>query len=210
MILETYCCGPCDTNSYLVGDPSSKKAFVVDTSEGSALPIKKSLEKQGLVLDRIFLTHSHQDHIADAKKLCSLTKAPLFVHILDAPNLENPGADGLPIFMKTDPVTPNGFIKEGDVISIGSFEIHVMETPGHSPGGICLYLPKDGIIFSGDTLFRGTMGRIDFPTSNATGMWSSLKRLASLPGNVKVFPGHGDPTSVREESWMAKAEEKFS
>lgn len=210
MILETFCCGPCETNSYLVACPITRKAFVVDASQGSAPFIQKALQKQSLTLEKIFLTHSHWDHIADAKKISSLTNAPLLIHKLDAPNLIHPGEDGLPLFFSIEGTLPNDFLKEGDTYTVGELTIHVIHTPGHSPGGVSLYLPKEEVLFSGDTLFQGTMGRIDFPTSKAADMWASLQRLAKLPPYTKVFPGHGNPTSIKNEPWMTQAQKKFT
>lgn len=210
MILETFCLGPCATNSYLVACPVTHKAFVVDASQGSAPLIQKALQRQNLVLEKIFLTHSHWDHIADAKKLSTLTHAPLLIHELDAPNLIHPGKDGLPLFFAIEGIAPSDYLKEGDILTVGKLTIHILHTPGHSPGGICLYLPKEELLFSGDTLFQGTMGRIDFPTSKAEDMWRSLKKLAELPPLTKVFPGHGDPTSIGNEPWITHAQKKFT
>lgn len=210
MILETFCLGPCDTNTYLVACPVTKKAFVVDASQGSAPLIQKALQKHHLTLEKIILTHSHWDHTADAKAMKTLAKVPLLVHKLDAPNLISPGKDGLPLFIPIDGVEPDDYLEEGDTLSVGNLTIKVIHTPGHSPGCICLYLEKEGVLFSGDTLFQGTMGRIDFPTSKANDMWKSLQRLAKLPGSTKVFPGHGDPTSIDKESWITRAQEKFT
>ncbi|MBS0628483.1 MAG: MBL fold metallo-hydrolase, partial [Verrucomicrobia bacterium] len=120
MILKTFCCGPCQTNSYLVACPITHKAFVVDASQGSAPLIQRSLEKENLILENIFLTHSHWDHIADAKALKELTKAPLFVHKSDAPNLLHPGEDGLPLFFPIEGTKPDGFLEDGDIFNIGN------------------------------------------------------------------------------------------
>ncbi|MBS0627933.1 MAG: MBL fold metallo-hydrolase, partial [Verrucomicrobia bacterium] len=100
--------------------------------------------------------------------------------------------------------------EDGDIFNIGNLEIQVIFTPGHSPGCLCLYLQSERTLFSGDTLFQGTMGRIDFPSSNPEDMWRSLQKLSNLPSSVKVFPGHGNPTSIGAESWIAHAQKKFS
>ncbi len=210
MILETFCCGPCQTNSYLAACPITHKAFVVDASQGSAPLIQEALKNRKLTLEKIFLTHSHWDHIADAKKLSSLTQAPLLIHRLDTPNLIQPGKDGLPLFFPIEGVEPQEFLEEGSIFTVGELTIQILHTPGHSPGGVCLYLPKENLLFSGDTLFRGTMGRIDFPTSKAEDMWKSLEKLSKLPSYIKVLPGHGDPTSIGKESWMTEAKKKFT
>ncbi len=88
--------------------------------------------------------------------------------------------------------------------------IKVIHTPGHSPGGVCFYLPSEKILFSGDTLFRGTIGNLSLPTARPDLMWDSLKKLAALPPETKVYPGHGGPTTISAEKWIAHAKGKFN
>lgn len=210
MILETFPSGPFETNTYIIGCPLTSKAFVVDVPPQSAKGILEILKKTGLSLDKILLTHSHWDHISDVSILKKATGAEVLVHPLDADNLQKPGSDKLPMFFSFEGITPDGFLKEGDVITVGSIEIEVLFTPGHTPGGVSFYLPKEKTLFSGDTLFKGTMGRVDFPTSSPKLMWASLKKLSDLPKDTKVFPGHGAATLIGKESWIATAEERFN
>lgn len=209
MILETYTSGPCETNTYVVGCPVTHKAFVVDAPPESLQWILKTVKTKGLVVEKIFLTHSHWDHIADAGALKDETNAQILVHPLDVDNLQNPGADGLPIFFPIQGALPDLLLEEGDVIRVGTLSVQVLCTPGHSPGGVCLYLQENNVLFSGDTVFAGTMGRIDFPTSSPKDMWTSLLRLSKLPKDVKVYPGHGHPTLIGKETWMETAQKRF-
>ncbi len=210
MIFETFTAGPCETNAYLVACPNTHKAFVVDVPPDSGKAILAKAKALGVVIEKILLTHSHWDHIGDVAFLQEATKAAVLVDALDAPNLRSPGADQLPLYFAIKGIEPDDFLQEGKSLEIGNFSISVIKTPGHTPGGVCFYLEKQGVLFSGDTLFQGTMGRIDFPTSNAKSMWTSLTRLSMLPKNTRVFPGHGEETTIGQENWITHAKEKFN
>ncbi len=203
-MIQTFTSGPVDTNSYLLQCPITRKAAIIDAPQGVSAIILKAVQEQGVTVATIFITHSHWDHIADCLQLKKMLNVPLYVHKNDAPNLKHPGSDRLPLFFPIEGVTADGFLKEGDIFHVGKLEVHVIETPGHSPGGICLWLPKEKILFSGDTLFHGTMGRVDFPTSSPLEMKASLKKLSQLPRETKVYPGHGPATTIGKESWISK------
>ncbi len=101
-------------------------------------------------------------------------------------------------------------LEEGDRISIGEIAFTVISTPGHSPGCVCFYCEKEHILFSGDTLFKGTIGNLTFPTSVPDEMWPSLDKLAALPPETKVYPGHGPSTTIGDESWLPRARKLFT
>ena len=132
--------------------------------------------------------------MAEVALLKQSVHAPVYVHKGDAENLETPGADKLPLHFPVTGVKADGFLTDGQEMSVGNLKIQVIHTPGHTPGGVCFYLPKEKVLISGDTLFRGTIGNVSFPTARADLMWVSLKKLAALPQDVKVYPGHGGPT----------------
>jgi hydroxyacylglutathione hydrolase len=199
MLIKTFTAGPVDTNCYLVGCPKTHQAAVIDAPQGVA---SKLLHEKELKIKMIFITHSHWDHIADAAKLKETFQAPLYVHPYDAENLKRPGADKLPLFFSIDGVEADGFLEEGEVFFIGNLKLQVIETPGHSPGGVCLWFPEEKVLFSGDTLFKGSMGRVDFPFSSPSQMRESLKKLSDLPPDTKVYPGHGPSTTIAAESWI--------
>ena len=113
-------------------------------------------------------------------------------------------------WMAIDGVEPAGLLKEGDTFFIGESHWKVLHTPGHTPGGICLYCEDEQLLISGDTLFKGCMGRLDIPTGEPARMWASLKKLSTLPKETEVFPGHGWPTTIGQENWLANAEQIFS
>ncbi|MDE3045459.1 MAG: MBL fold metallo-hydrolase [Verrucomicrobiota bacterium] len=210
MIIEKFSCGPLDTNAVLVGCKATGCAAVIDPSAGSAELILKELEARGLKLEKILLTHSHWDHIADVHSLKKKTGAKVYVHSLDAGNLEQPGSDGIPLFFSIQGETADSFLEEGMAVEVGELSLRVIHSPGHSPGSVCFYLPEQKILFSGDTLFRGSIGNLHLPTAQPLKMWGSLRKLAALPSETRVIPGHGCDTTLGEESWLIRAEELFS
>lgn len=210
MILEVFPSGPLDTNLILLGCPDTKKAALIDAPQDSLSVLLPRIEKLGLTIEMLLLTHTHWDHTAEAALFKKTFNVPIFVHSFDAPNLEKPGSDQLPLFFAIKAVKPDGFLTEGQTLWVGNLELKVIHTPGHTPGGVCFYLEKEQLLISGDTLFRGSMGRIDFPQSNADQMWESLKKLAKLPEDTVVIPGHGEKTSIQKEAfWMADAKRRF-
>ena len=205
-IIKTFTAGPLDTNCYLVGCKESREAAVIDAPQGVASSVIKAVQHDQLTVKMILITHSHWDHIADAAQLKEKLGVPLYINSFDKNNLEEPGSDGLPLFFSIDGVKPDHFFKQGDQLQIGHLQLEVIETPGHTPGGVCFWFAKEKVLFSGDTLFQGSMGNISFPTSNPPDMWESLKKLAKLPPETKVYPGHGPPTTIAKEAWIVRAQ----
>ncbi len=210
MILDCFCSGPADTNLYLLGCPETKRAVVIDAPFKSTDWVLRRSRELSLNVEKILLTHSHWDHTADLARLKNALNAPVYVHREDAGNVEDPGSDRLPLFFEIEGVIPEDYLEDGQVLTVGTLSIHVIHTPGHSPGGVCFYLPKEKMLFSGDTLFQGTIGRLDLPTNRRALMWKSLKDLAELPPETRVFPGHGEETTIGAEKWIIHAEERFN
>lgn len=202
--------GPLQTNAILLGCASKKVGAIIDPSQGSAGPILAKAEELGLKIEKILLTHSHWDHFVDAHALKEKTGAPLYVHFLDAKNVEHPGSDGLPLFFPIHAVTVDHFLKEGQIIELGDLRIEVIHSPGHSPGGVCFYLKAQNLLISGDTLFQGSIGNLQLPTAAPNQMWASLEKLSKLPPETRVIPGHGGETTIGRENWLARASEIFS
>ena len=203
MIVEKFPAGPLNTNSYLIACKKTSQAAIIDPALGSFDPLMEIIQKQNLVLEKILLTHSHLDHFADAHLFLSSTKALLFVHELDRLNVENPGSDGLGLFMPVKPAKVAGLLHALDKITIGTFQAIVLHTPGHSPGSVCFYFPNQNLIFSGDTLFKGSFGNLSFPGCCKKDMNQSLANLKKLPKQTLVYPGHGDNTTIGNESWLS-------
>ncbi len=209
MFIQPFASGPVATNAYVVACKSSGKAAIIDPSPGSFESIKLFLKNNTYLPEKILITHSHWDHIADVSKFKREYAIPVWIHALDAPNLANPGADGLQVRIPIEGVAADYLFKEGDTFSIGEIEFDVIHTPGHSPGGVCFYSAQNKVLISGDTLFRGSFGILSLPTAQPDLMWQSLARLWLLPKDTTVYPGHGPYTTIGRESWLPEAK-KFS
>jgi hydroxyacylglutathione hydrolase len=209
MLIQIFPSGPFSTNAYVVACSATKQAAIIDPAPDSADAIIHYLAENGLTPVKILLTHSHWDHIADVNLLKQRFHVPTYIHPLDVPNLEEPGSDLLPCWIPVQGTKPDGMLEEGSSVSIGELLFQVIHTPGHSPGSICFYDAKNHILLSGDTLFKGTIGNLSFPTSQPDLMWTSLAKLAKLPSQTNVYPGHGPKTTIGAESWLPYAQEMF-
>lgn len=201
--------GPYATNAYLVGCKQTQKAAVIDPAMGSSSRLIEGAKERGWTLEKILLTHSHWDHFVDAKALQKELGLPLYVHARDRENVEHPGSDAVESPVPIEAAQVEGVFADGDRISVGTLEFEVIHTPGHCLGAVCFYEASQGVLFSGDTLFRGSMGAVALPTAEPEKMWVSLKRLAALPPETRVYPGHGGETTIGREDWMARAQEYF-
>lgn len=207
--VESFPSGPFETNAYVVSCPETKECALIDPAPDSAAALAEFIAQHNLKPKWIVLTHSHWDHIADTAALKNLYGVPVCIHPLDRGNLENPGSDGLPCWISIQGVTPDKLLAEGDTISVGNLKFRVIYTPGHTPGGICLYEPEAQTLLSGDTLFKGSIGNLSFATARPKEMWTSLDKLALLPPATRVFPGHGPSTSIGKETWLPHARDYF-
>ncbi len=203
MIIEKVVAGPLETNAYLLGCEQTKKGIVIDPGKGSTERLLLLIKKHDLVIEGIYLTHSHFDHIADVARLKKEKGWPVYIHKEDAGNLKDPGSDGIPNMFGLEGVMPDGYLEDGEERNLGNMQFLVIHTPGHSFGGVCFYFVKEKALISGDTLFRGTYGRTDLPTSSPEKMKASLEIIRCLPDDVNVYPGHGGPTTIgREKKWL--------
>lgn len=210
MFIQTFPSGPFSTNAYVVACADTRKAIIIDPAPSSFQPICLFLTDQKLEVQKILLTHSHWDHIADIKPLKEKYSLPVYVHVLDAGNLEQPGSDGLPCWLSIPSIPPDYLLEEGMEVPVGQLTFQVLHTPGHSPGSVCFYEAQRLVLFSGDTLFKGTIGNLSFPTSQPSLMWPSLDKLSQLPLDTRIFPGHGAATTIQaESSWLPNAKNLF-
>lgn len=209
MKIKVFASGPVDTNTYLLSCSKTKEAVIIDAPPDSLDWLLSQIEHDHLTVKALLLTHSHWDHIAEASLIKTTLKIPLYVHKEDAANVEHPGSDRLPLVFPLSPCSVDHYLEDGEILTVGNLRLEVIHTPGHSPGCVCFYLKQEHTLFSGDTLFQGTIGRINFPSSRPTLMWSSLKKLAALPPETIVYPGHGDPTTIGEEEWLDNPQAKF-
>lgn len=183
--------------AYLVGDTITGDAMVIDPAD-NVKDIIAEAQNSNLKINYIVNTHGHVDHIGGNAEMKKLTGAQIIIHESDAIMLTSTPAMMLKMFGVKQSPPADILVKDGDVISVGNIEIKVISTPGHSPGGICLYTP--GFVFTGDTLFVEAVGRTDLPGGSWNIMYSSIqKKLFTLPDETKVMPGHNygrSPTST--------------
>ncbi len=187
-----------EANTYIAVCGSS--CAVIDPGDGASRIYKRCTDK-GLKIEKILLTHAHFDHIIAVNELCALCGAEIVIHRGDFPALYNPSLNLSVLGTGKGYVTNSDInvtaVEDGDKIPVGDKEFSVMSTPGHTPGS-CLYI-CDNIIFTGDTLFAGTIGRTDFPGGDVTEMKRSLKRICDLPGDYTLYSGHSGETSLDRE-----------
>lgn len=210
MILEPFSSGPFKTNAYLLGCTKKKIGVFIDPAPDSRAHLTNAANIHDLTITSIFLTHTHWDHIGDVTSLKKDLNLKLYLHPSDAPNMRHPGADKLPLMFHIEGAEPDELLEEGQKLKVGDLQIEVIHTPGHTQGSLCFYLSKENTLLSGDTLFRGSIGNLSLPTANPNAMWSSLKKLAKLPPQTKVYPGHGPSTTIQAENYLEKAEQIFS
>ncbi len=187
-------------NAYILLN-SKGEAILIDTPPDSAEQILELLKQEDIVLKKILLTHGHWDHICDAGKVKNATQAEILIHSFDAHYLTDKKSHDFMMFpINLDQTSPDIFLNGDEMVSIAEIELKVLHTPGHTPGGICLYSQNFDSLFSGDTLFQSSIGRTDLPGGNHSDLISSIKdKLLILPSHTEVFPGHGDKTTIEFE-----------
>lgn len=198
MIIERLEVGHLATNCYLVGDEATRAGMVIDPGDDSPVILKRT-EALGLNIKVIVLTHAHFDHIGAVKGIKSATNAELLIHVADAQALTS-GHSSAALFGYAIPEVPpaDRMLNDGDNILLGDSSFRVLHTPGHTPGGICL--EGGGVVFSGDTLFKNSIGRADLPGGDYRALIGSIKtRLLTLPDATFVYPGHGPETTIGRE-----------
>ena len=197
MIFEVYPAGVYQANCYIIGDEESKIGAVVDPG-GDAEGIINECKRLKLNIKYIILTHGHFDHAAGVADIKDSTNAKICMNKKDEYLIKGKGAEITPILRNTKTFDVDEYISDGDLITIGNIKAKVLETPGHSPGGISLLM--DGIVLTGDALFKGSVGRCDFEFGSMEALVTAVKeKILTLPEDTKVYPGHGPSTTVGTE-----------
>lgn len=200
MNIERYPVGPYQANAYLAWEDSPGKAVLVDAgAEGDRLLAE--IQARDLSLAAILQTHAHGDHIAALPELVTATHVPVYLHPDAEPMLVSAEANlsafaGVPIAAPV-PTTP---VREGEPLDLLGRSVNVYHTPGHAPGSVCYHFVEDDIVFTGDALFAGSIGRTDFPGGSLRTLLEGIReKLLVLPDEVRVYPGHLGPTTIGRE-----------
>ena len=196
MLIKEMQVGFIGTNCYILTDETTMKSAVIDPG-GDSNMILDYMERNKMECAAILLTHGHMDHTMGVENLQKDTGAPVYVHKEDYSS-----AKGSPfgMFGMSHAYAPTGECRlygEGDVIPVGNLQVKVLHTPGHTPGGVTLVC--ENVMFTGDTLFKDSCGRVDLDGGDSTALLASLKRLAEIPGDFEVYPGHMESTTLAME-----------
>ena len=196
MYLDVFDANDFGTNCWLLAAEGSDEAVVVDPGF-SADRVHEMLRAAGKRPVAVLATHGHYDHIGSAGAFCG-DAIPFYIHEADQLALTDPGAWGSGFPTPPAPVKDVRTVADGDVLDLVGFSIRVLHTPGHTPGSVC-FMAADEWLFAGDLVFRGSIGRYDFPNSSAADMERSLRRFLELDDPLPVYPGHGPDTTVGTE-----------
>jgi hydroxyacylglutathione hydrolase len=200
MIQKGLAVGLLEVNCYIIGDEETKEAVVIDPG-GDEDEILEVLNHHGLKLKTIIDTHGHFDHVDANQPLKDATGADIAIHELDAPMLGKPSAEAM--FFTGNRLRLSSadiLLKEGDVLTFGKYRLKVLHTPGHTPGGISLVMEDAPLVYVGDLLFQGSIGRTDFPGGSFEDLINAVKtKIFPLGDNYTVYPGHGPVTTVGQE-----------
>lgn len=188
------------TNCYIVGDEEVKETMCIDPA-GDLDRILEMLQLLDMKLKYIYLTHCHADHIGALEELREKTGATFLIHRIENENLRNPEVNlTANLGIKNIEIDADARVDDGDLLHIGNIELKVIHTPGHTSGGTSLYIEKEKLVFTGDTMFKGTYGRTDLPTGSEKEIMNSIKnKLLTLPEDTVIYPGHGMPGIIGEE-----------
>ena len=202
MIIETFPVGPLQCNCTILGDPETGEAIVIDPGD-EAMAVLKRLKAHGLRPKAILITHTHLDHVGGNHEVREKTGAKVMLHEKDLPLYDNLAMQAQMIGLDT-PVRGkvDEHIHQGDVIFFGSKgdSIEVLHTPGHTPGSCSFFLGSRNLLFSGDTLFSGSIGRTDLPGGDFDLLMKSIEeQLMTLPDETVVLSGHGPATTIGQE-----------
>ena len=187
LYVETLPLGAYQTNCYIVWDAGADSCVVIDPGYDPEIVLDKA-SALGKTVCAVLLTHGHFDHVGGVRGIAEKTNCPVYIHEKELSQPEE---------MTAGPLHYTCTYGEGDMLSLAGLSVRVLHTPGHTQGSVCLLC--EDTMFSGDTLFMGSMGRVDFPGGSWSQMMASLDRLKTLPGDYRVYPGHGPATRLSEE-----------
>lgn len=198
MKIEKFVIGPIGTNCYIVINEETKECFVTDP--GACPPeLVSHIRSTDLKVQAVFLTHGHFDHIMGLDDFEKEFPVPVYAHEAEKELLENAQLNSSARYGRGYTYSGAEYLRDGQTVTSAGFEIHVIHTPGHTAGGCCYYIPAENTLFSGDTLFRASIGRTDFPTGSSSLVRSVREKLMVLPEETRVYPGHMEETTIGYE-----------
>ena len=200
MIVERLVVGRFQENCYIIGDEESGMGALIDPGD-DAVRIVFAVEQTGLVISRILVTHAHVDHVRAVAPLVDEYSCPVLMHSEAAETLKTLPRQAIMMGVRLNKVPKvDVYIEDDEVLEIGTLRLRALYTPGHAPGHLAFYVEDEGLIFSGDTLFAGGIGRTDLPGGNMDLLMQSIfERLLTLPDDTRVLSGHGPETTIARE-----------
>lgn len=198
MKVLTYPCGPIQANTYILYAEGQPNCLVIDPADGKK--ITKAIQDTGLTCTHILLTHGHFDHVWGVKAVKEATGAPVYMSREDLDLVSGKGPFFSAMQQVLKPFAPDVFIGEGDMIEAAGLKLRVLDCPGHTKGGLSFVVEGEKVVFTGDTLFRESIGRTDFPGGSIQELMDSVfKKLFALPEDTVVYPGHEGVTTIGHE-----------
>ncbi len=200
MLIEVFEAGPVATNGYVVADRPGGQALIIDAPQGAASAMVEQARLWNAPVAYLINTHGHWDHFWDNAAVLRLTKAKFGIHRDSAPLLKVPQAKLFGIHDEIEPSQPDFFLEEGRPLEVGDLRFEILDCPGHCPGSVALFEPRERVVFVGDVLFAGSIGRTDFPGGDYETLLHSIReKLLPLGDDVRVLPGHGPATTLGRE-----------
>lgn len=188
------------TNCYVIVDEATRDCVLFDAPDHTIAPLLDHIERERLNLIGLWLTHGHFDHLADHQLVRDrFPDAKILIHKLDEPKLLQPGSRFFPLPFVIPPGHADGYLEDGQSLSIGSLSCRVIFTPGHSPGHVAFYFERDKLLVGGDLIIGGSVGRTDLPDSNHADLERSVRTIMKLPADTQLLGGHGEPATLAHE-----------
>ena len=200
MILEMLTVGPFQENCYVVGDEASGEGALIDPGDEAAR-IALAVEQTDLEIGKIIITHAHIDHVGAVAALVDEYACPVLMHAEAEPALQQLPTQAMMMGLRFGKVpTVDRYIEDEEVLEVGGLKLESLYTPGHAPGHLAFYVEGEGLVFGGDALFAGSVGRTDLPGGSMEVLMRSInERLLTLPDETRVLPGHGPETTIGDE-----------